>query len=61
MWRALMFAGSLILLGQAVANAMLASNLPKWAVTAATMVGYALLVAGFALAMRARNAPKRRK
>lgn len=54
-WRATMLAGSVLLLGNAIAHAVMDPDPPSWLRTAATMLGYALLIIGFTLAMRARR------
>ena len=51
-WRKTMFAGGLVLLANAVAEAMMAPDQPDAIKILAQILGFGLLAAGFALRMR---------
>lgn len=54
-WRRLMLAGAVLLLAVAVGRAVVGPSFPEAATLAASVVGYALLAAGFARRMRDRG------
>lgn len=54
-WRILMFAGSIVLLGLAIARVGGPERIPGWLTTAVYLFGYGLLGYGFFLAMRTRK------
>ncbi|HVF54124.1 MAG TPA: hypothetical protein VNC78_11060 [Actinomycetota bacterium] len=54
-WRIVMLSASLVLLGLAVANAVIDGGLPKSIRTLVGICGYIGLAVGFGMAMRARR------
>ena len=54
-WRKTMFAGALILLGNAVAEALLTPDQPRAVKLIAQALGFAFLASGFAMKMRSRR------
>ena len=54
-WRVLMFSGSLLLLGLALARAFMQGELPAWFEIVIQVAGYVLVAVGFFLAMRMRR------
>lgn len=60
-WRKVMLAGAFVLLGAAVANAVLDGGLPRWASFVTTFIGYGFLAVGFSMRMRALKEARERK
>lgn len=57
-WRKVMLAGALILLANALGNALIDGQLPQWTSLILNLLGYVLLAAGFAIRMRDIKAAK---
>ena len=60
-WRILMFGGSLLLLGLALARALKPGALPYWGEVVIQVVGYVLVAVGFFLAMKLRREMRDKK
>ena len=60
-WRKVMLIGAFILLGGAVANAVIDGRLPDWANFGLTFFGYGFLAAGFGMRMRGLREARERK
>lgn len=52
-WRKVMLLGAFILLGTALADALMDGEPPRWATMLLLFVGYGLLAVGFGIRMRA--------
>ena len=60
-WRKVMLVGAFVLLGSALANAMIDGGLPRWASFVTTFIGYGFLAVGFSMRMRALKEARERK
>ena len=56
-----MLVGAFILLGSAIANAVIDGGLPRWAMIGTTFLGYGFLAAGFGMRMRELKEARERK
>lgn len=59
-WRKVMLAGAFVLLGNALAAALLDAPPPTWLTMIANFVGYGLLAVGFGIRMRSIKEGRRR-
>ena len=59
-WRKVMLAGAFVLLGNALAAAMLDTPPPAWLTMILNFVGYGLLAVGFGIRMRSIKEARRR-
>ncbi|HJR45481.1 MAG TPA: hypothetical protein VJ927_07730 [Actinomycetota bacterium] len=56
-----MLLGAFILLGNALAHAMIDGGLPRWSTLVLTFLGYGFLAAGFGMRMRGLKEARERK
>lgn len=60
-WRKVMLVGAFVLLGGAIANALMDGGLPRWATFVTTFLGYGFLAVGFSMRMRGLKEARERK